>query len=60
MKPKVKLALLVVSALVMIGFLVHDFMSGDVGYRTFKVIGVVIVFGYMGYTFFSSNRESEL
>ncbi|MYL49157.1 hypothetical protein GLV98_06660 [Halobacillus litoralis] len=60
MNPKVKLAILVIGALIMIGSLIYDFTAGHVGYRTIKVIGVVIIFGYMGYTYFSSNRESEL
>ncbi|MGP4078195.1 hypothetical protein [Halobacillus sp. K22] len=60
MNSKVKLAILVIGALIMIVSLVYDFTTGDVGYRTIKVIGVVIIFGYMGYTYFSGNRESEL
>ncbi|MGP4062260.1 hypothetical protein [Halobacillus sp. H74] len=60
MSHKAKVILMTIIGLGFIGYVIYEFIAGDVTYRTYKLIGVVAVIGYILYTAFSSKEESEL
>ncbi|WP_226578179.1 hypothetical protein [Halobacillus litoralis] len=60
MSQKAKLIIVIILGLVIAGFLINDFMTGNTSYRTVKGIGGIGVIGYLIYTFFSRKQESKL
>lgn len=60
MSQKAKLAIVIVAGLCIIGFIIHDIMTGDYGYRLFSKLVVIVVVGIMVYNYFSKKRESNL
>lgn len=60
MKKKTKATLIALGGLVMLGFIVFEIAQGDIGYTSFKNIGVVAVIAYVVYTFFSKKQKSEI
>ncbi|GEN53283.1 hypothetical protein [Halobacillus faecis] len=60
MSSKWKVLIFIIAGLILIGFFIYDFISGDIGYRTGKLAVVISIVIYILYTVFSKNKKSKL
>ncbi|MGR9048217.1 hypothetical protein ACQ4XT_06300 [Halobacillus faecis] len=60
MSSRWKVFIFIMAGLILVGFFIYDFISGDIGYRTGKLAVVIFFVIYILYTVFSKNKKSEL